>query len=76
MSSRVFFVFYMMCFFCFQVRAAALNFVAALAYESNSLHPGKHDFSEVVKAVVQSLVKDSRSDYLFYQLKVQHMLEI
>lgn len=43
-----------------QVRAAALTFATAIAQESQSQRRGKHDFSEVVKAVVQLMSKDGR----------------
>ena len=44
----------------FQVRAAALTFATELAHVSQSQRRGKHDFSEVVKAVVQLMSKDGR----------------
>ena len=43
-----------------QVRAAALNFATCIAHESHALRPAKHDFSEIVKAVVQLMAKDGR----------------
>jgi hypothetical protein len=47
-----------------QVRAAALNFATAIAHESHSQRRGKHDFAEVVKAVVQLMAKDGRCEAL------------
>ena len=47
-----------------KVRAAALNFATCIAHESHALRPAKHDFSEVVKAVVQLMAKDGRFEGL------------
>jgi hypothetical protein len=43
-----------------QVRAAALNFATAIAHEAHAQRRDQHDFSEVVKAVVQMMAKDGR----------------
>ena len=37
--------------------------MTAIAHESHSQRPGKNDFAEVTKAVVQAMAKDSRFDH-------------
>ena len=44
--------------------------MTAIAHESHAQRPGKHDFAEVAKAVVQLMAKDGRCCWCRGQLGV------